>query len=114
MAENLKQDYISGVIQTLELSGTSTKEIPKTLCTQCPSAMWWMDKQGPKCYCRQTHSLIWTSSLQPTLFGCDGYEMAIADYRRRQARRSPAIETPEDEYSMTDDDDPMPLSDDPI
>lgn len=111
MAESVNQDYISGVIQTLELSGTSTKEIPQTLCTKCPSAMWWVDKQGPKCFCRQTHSLTWTSSLTPTLFGCDGYELAMADYRRRQ-RRAGADMADDDDYPMPSDEG-MPPFDEP-
>lgn len=111
MAESIDQDYISGVIQTMELSGISTKEMPKTLCTKCPSSMWWLDKQGPKCFCRQTHSLTWTSSLTPTLLGCDGYELAMADHRRRQRRLSAA--EMDDDYPMASDEG-MPPFDEPI
>lgn len=86
MQSDPEQDYISGVIQTLQLSGADS--LPKTICTQCPSSMWWIDKQGPRCFCRQTHLMTWTDSEKPTLLGCDGYEMAIAQHRARLARRS--------------------------
>lgn len=92
MAEHIEQEYISGVIQTLQLSGASSQALPETICTRCPSAMWWVDKQGPKCFCRQTHLMTWTDSEKPTLLGCDGYELALAQHRARIARRNQMME----------------------
>lgn len=88
MTENLEEEYISGVIQTLQLSGVNSQQLPETICTRCPSSMWWVDKQGPKCFCRQTHLMTWTASEKPTLLGCDGYELAMAQHRARIARQN--------------------------
>ena len=108
MPSNPEQDYISGGIQTLQLSGANPDTLPKTICTQCPSSMWWIDKQGPRCFCRQTHLMTWTDSLKPTLQGCDGYELAIAQHRARLARQGRGqLDDPMDDYLSESDMEPF-------
>lgn len=110
MSSEKTPEYTSAVIQALMESGADKDTIPTTLCIHCPSAMWWMDRQGPHCFCRQNHLMTWTASQKPSITHCDGYNVAMMEYREGQEPQAMPEEIIRD--NMAEDDLPPGLMDD--
>jgi hypothetical protein len=67
-------------VPSLALQATDPlrRPAPRTLCEQCPNAVWFVTRREIKCYCRVMYLTVWSTKDPVPMVECDGIWIATS------------------------------------
>lgn len=74
-------DVLRDLVELAKIANTlktrDPADLPQTICSRCPAAIWTLSNEGLKSHCRIFYTTPWAPGCAAPVSRCDGFFMAI-------------------------------------